>query len=154
MATYYFAYGADMDSNELDQQHDRRRQPRLRFAKSTPAILKGYRLICDIASTRRRGGIFNVVPDPISVVHGMIYELHPGDTISISALKEGDVAEYALSLLPVKTRKGEDIPALVLHAKEDKKQLKPSASYLDVVIRAARNHKLPTDWVRQLLSFT
>ena len=150
MATYYFAYGADMDAEELDLQHDRRRQPRLRFAKSTPAVLKGYRLICDIASKSRRGGIFNVIPDPLSVVHGMIYELHPGDTISITAMKEGDVAEYALSLLPVKTRKGEDIPALVLHAKEDKKQLKPSNTYLDIVIRAARQHGLPSEWVQHL----
>src|ERR1700730_7247565 len=105
MATYYFAYGADMDIGELDLQHDRRRRPRLRFAKSTAATLPGYRLICDIASHFRQGGIFNVIPDPAATVHGVIYTLHPGDTISVAAMKEGDVAKYALSILPVKTKK-------------------------------------------------
>ena len=139
-----------MDAGELDLQHDRRRQPRIRFAKSTPAVLKGYRLICDIASKTRRGGIFNVIPDPISEVHGMIYELCPGDTLSISVLKEGDIAKYSLSVQSVRTRMGEEIPALVLHAQEDRKQLKPSNAYLDIVIKAARQHRLPPEWVQHL----
>jgi hypothetical protein len=150
MSTYYFAYGADMDADELDLHHDRRRRPRLHFAKSTPAVLKGYRLICDISSKYRRAGIFNVVPDSQSNVCGVIYELHPGDTLSIVALKEGEEADYALSLLPVKTTRGEEIPALVLHAEPGASKLKPSDAYLDIVIKAARHHKLASDWIDQL----
>lgn len=153
MATYYFAYGADMDANDLDLHHDRRRRPRLRFAKSTPAVLSGYRLACDIASKYRRAGIFNIRKDPVGMVHGVVYELHPGDTVSIASLKEGEKAQYALSLLPVKTTQGEDIPALVLHAKEGVKELKPSHSYLDIVIGAARHHKLPSEWIQFLGTF-
>jgi hypothetical protein len=151
MPTYYFAYGADMDSKELDLQHDRRRRPRLRFARSAVATLPGHRLICDISSKNRRGGIFNVVPDASSNVYGMIYELHPGDTISVAALKEGENADYELSLQPVKTvKKGDQLAALVLHAKPAKKQIKPSGAYLDIVIKAARSHSLPAEWVQFL----
>ena|SRR5258706_3614017 len=150
MATYYFAYGADMDSEELNLQHDRHRRPRTSFAKSTPAILKGYRLICDITSKYRHSGIFNVVQDSRSTVHGVIYELHPGDSVSMAAMKEGEDADYALSVLPVKTRTGEDIPAVVLHAKQAPQELKPSTAYLDIVIGAAKRHGLSTDWIQQL----
>jgi hypothetical protein len=152
MPTFYFAYGADMDSKELDLQHDRRRRPRLRFARSMSATLLGHRLVCDIASKVRRGGIFNVVPDAASNVQGMIYELHPGDTIAVAALKEGENADYELSLLPVKTKKGDQVAALVLHAKPAKKQLKPAGAYLDIVIKSARNHSLPPEWLQFLES--
>lgn len=150
MATYYFAYGADMDPEELNLHHDRHRRPRMSFAKSTPASLKGYRLTCDIASKYRHAGIFNVVVDPLETVHGVIYELHPGDSVSIAAMKEGEDAGYALSVLPVKTRKGETIPAVVLHAGKNTVELKPSAAYLDIVIAAAKRHGLPIEWIQQL----
>src|SRR5207237_4375719 len=69
MATYYFAYGADIDSEQLDLQQDRRRRRRMNFARSAPAVLEGYRLVCDIASKSWRGTIFNVLPDPTAAVH-------------------------------------------------------------------------------------
>jgi hypothetical protein len=151
--TYYFAYGADMDMEELNFQQDRRRRLRMRFAKSVPAFLKGYRLVCDIESKHWLGGIFNVVPDPASRVYGVRYELHPGDTISIGAIKEGHAAEYGLSLLPVQTLSGEESPALFLHAKPAKKPLPPSAAYHHVVLKAAKAHRLPAEWIETLGGF-
>jgi hypothetical protein len=150
MATYYFAYGADMDIDEINLHHDRHRRPRISFTKSTPAVLKGYRLVCDIASKYRQAGIFNVVEDPDGTVHGVIYELRPGDSVSIAAMKEGEDADYSLSVLPVKTRKGEDIPAIVLHAKGNPKELAPSQDYLTIVIRAAKRHGIPAEWIKHL----
>jgi hypothetical protein len=141
-----------MDTAELDLRLDRRRRPRLRFARSSPASLAGYKLICDIESRMHRGGIFNVIPDPASKVHGVVYELHPGDTISIAAIKEGEVAHYKLSLLPVVTQKGKTLSALVLHAQPEKKQLPASQTYLHSVLRAAHHHALPSEWLAHLKS--
>jgi cation transport regulator ChaC len=150
--TYYFAYGVDMDTDELDLQLDRRRRPRLRFARTTRASLAGYRLICDIASRTHHGGVFNIVPDPTSTVHGVVYELHPGDTITVGAIKLGETAHYVLSLLPVTMRTGDVVTALVLHANPEKKQLAASQTYLDIVLRAARAHGLPASWLQHLKS--
>lgn len=150
MKAYYFAYGADMDMAELNLQQDRRRRPRLRFAKSQPAVLKGYRLICDIESKVWGGGIFNVVPDPESSVYGVRYELHPGDTISVSSLNEGPGAKFGLSLQPVQALKGESSPALLLVAKAEKAGLSPSAPYHKVVVNAAKAHRLPATWIEHL----
>jgi len=149
MATYYFAYGSDMDSHELDLQHDRRRRPRMRFADSSPAVLSGYRLVCNLPSKYQSGGVLNLVPDASARVCGVAYELHPGDTISVSVLKQGET-ECVLSLLPVKTKKGETLQALVFHTKADAKPLIPSAIYLDTVVKAAKKHKLSADWIQQL----
>jgi hypothetical protein len=153
MKTYFFAFGADMDMAELDLQQDRRRRPRLRFAKNTPAVLKGFKLICDIESKKWRGGIFNVVPDPAGKVYGVRYELHPGDTITVASLKEGHAAKYGLSLFPLETMSGERTPALLLHAVPEKKLLQASPAYLEVVVKAAKAHKLPAEWIAYLSTF-
>ncbi len=150
MAQYYFAYGADLDPEDLGLRCELKRRQRIRFAKSFPAVLKGFRLVCNIPSRYRRGGIFNVVPDPGAEVHGAIYELHPGDTISTALMKEGESTNYLLTINSVETSKGKIVPALVLHAEAANKHLTPTDSYLDVVIRAARRHGLPAKWITTL----
>jgi cation transport regulator ChaC len=120
------------------------------FAQSVPAVLKGYRLICNIPSRYRAGGIFNLQPDPGGVVHGVAYELHPGDSLSAAMIKEGESTHYVLALNTIQTAKGKNIQAFVLLAETKSKTLAPSSSYLDVVIRAARQHRLPTRWISRL----
>ncbi len=150
MAQYYFAYGADLDPEDLGLRCEVRRRQRVRFAKSTPAVLKGFRLVCNIPSHYRRGGIFNIVPDLAGVVHGVVYELHAGDTMSAAIIKEGEGVNYLLAVNKVHTTKGEDVPALVLRAEAKSKALAPSPTYLDVVVRAARRHGLPPEWITSL----
>jgi hypothetical protein len=150
MAQYYFAYGADLDPEDLGLRCEVRRRHRVHFAKSTPAILKGFRLVCNIPSNYRRGGIFNIVPDPAGKVHGVAYELHPGDAISTSVMKEGESTNYLLAILTVEIAGAKEIPALVIRAEAKSKLLSPSPEYLQVVIKAARRHKLPVEWITHL----
>src|SRR5688572_7161712 len=121
MAQYYFAYGADLDPEDLGLRCEIRRRQRVRFAKATPAVLKGFRLICNIPSHYRHGGIFNIQPDPDGVVHGVVYELHPGDTLSAAIMKEGEAANYLLAINNVETAKHKNIQALVLRAEAKSK---------------------------------
>jgi hypothetical protein len=150
MAQYYFAYGADLDPEDLGLRCEMRRRQRVRFAKSTPATLKGFRLICNIPSHYRQGGIFNIIPDPVGVVQGAVYELHAGDAISTAMIKEGESTSYLLAVCKVQTAKGETIQALVLRGEAKSKNLLPSPAYLEVVIRAARRHGLPPEWIDHL----
>jgi hypothetical protein len=150
MAQYYFAYGADLDPEDLGLRCEIRRRQRIRFAKSTPALLKGYRLVCNIPSHYRKGGIFNIVPDPAGIVHGAVYELHPGDAISTAILKEGEGLNYLLAINSVCTADGKILQALTLRAEAKSKLLSPSPSYLDIVIRAAQRHHLPAEWISHL----
>jgi hypothetical protein len=152
MVQYYFAYGADMDPEDLGLRCEIRRHQRVRFAKSTPAVLKGFRLVCNIPSHYRRGGIFNLQPDPAGAVHGVVYELHPGDAISAKMIKEGESTSYLLAVNSVQTAKGKTHQALILHAEATSKSLTPSPGYLDVVVRAARRHGLPIEWIATLRS--
>jgi len=150
MAQYYFAYGADLDPEDLGLRCEYRRRQRVRFAKSSPAVLKGFRLICNIPSHYRLGGIFNIVPDPAGVVHGVVYELHPGDAISAAMIKEGESTNYLLAVNSVQTARGKTLQALVLRAEAKSKSLIPSPAYLEVVVRAARRHGLPPEWISRL----
>ncbi|OGR88894.1 MAG: hypothetical protein A2992_09485 [Elusimicrobia bacterium RIFCSPLOWO2_01_FULL_59_12] len=150
MAQYYFAYGADLDSEDLGLRCEIRRRQRVRFAKSSPAVLKGFRLVCNIPSHYRQGGIFNILPDPADAVHGVVYELHPGDAISAAMVKEGESSNYLLGINTVLTAKGKTLQALVLRAEAKSKSLTPSPAYLEVVIRAARRHGLPPEWITRL----
>jgi hypothetical protein len=150
MPQYYFAYGADLDPDDLGLRCEVRRRHRVQFAKSRPAVLKGYRLVCNIPSQYRQGGIFNVVPDPAGIVHGVAYELHPGDAISTSVMKEGESTNYLLAVNNVEIAGGKEIPALVIRAEAKSKLLQPSPAYLKIVISAARRHRLPAEWVTRL----
>ena len=150
MAQYYFAFGADMDPEDLGLRCEVRRRQRIRFAKSTPAVLKGYRLLCNIPSLYRRGGIFNIVADAKSSVHGVVYELHPGDCISTAMIKEGEGKEYLLAVVTVQTSQGENIPALALRANSESKALQPAPAYLKIVVQAAQRHRLPPEWISRL----
>ncbi len=152
MATYYFAYGADLDPEDLGLRCSMRRRQHVRFAKSTPAYLKGYKLTANIPSHYRQGGIFNITPDPEGTVHGAVYELHAGDTISAAMMKEGEGASYLLAVETVHAAKGKTFQALVLRADAAGKTLMPSQSYLDVVLKAAKKHKLPAEWIATLQS--
>ena|SRR5438132_1499280 len=154
MSQYYFAYGADMDPEDLGLRCEYRRRQRVRFAKSVPAVMKGFRLLCNIPSHYRLGGIFNVIPDPAGVVHGVVYELHPGDAISTAMLKEGESTNYLLAVSHVQTARGKNLSALVLRAEAKSKLLAPSPSYLEVVIRAAKRHGLPPEWITRLQEMT
>jgi hypothetical protein len=150
MAQYYFAYGADLDPEDLGLRCEIRRRQRIRFAKSTPALLKGFKLVCNIPSHYRKGGIFNIVPDPTGVVHGVVYELHAGDAISTAMLKEGEGLNYLLAINSVCTAQGKILQALVLRAEAKSKVLLPTPQYLQIVVRAAERHRLPAEWVSHL----
>jgi len=150
MPTYYFAYGADLDPEDLGLRCEMRRRQRVRFAKSTPAVLKDYRLICNIPSHYRRGGIFNITPEPGGAVHGAVYELHPGDAISAVMIKEGESTSYLLAIDTVHTAKGKTVQALVLRGDATSKPLIPAQGYLDIVIKAAKRHGLPAEWIASL----
>jgi len=150
MASYYFAYGADLDPEDLALRCEIRRRHRVRFAKSKPAVLKGFRLTCNIPSHYRQGGIFNIVPDPNDAVHGVVYELHAGDSLSTGIMKEGESTNYALAVHRVRTARGKNLQALVLRAEATNKQLAPSPEYLQIVLRAAQRHRLPSRWIQTL----
>ena len=150
MAQYYFAYGADMDPKDLGLRCEMRRKIRVEFAEASPAVLKGYRLLCNIPSQYRNGGIFNIVPDPRGSVHGVAYTLHAGDELARKQVQEGESRQYAMPELAVRTSRGKTLTAKVLRAQSNRKELRPAADYLTVVIGAAKRHRLPRLWISRL----
>ena len=154
MSLYYFAYGANMDANDLSHRCDMNRRNTVHFLSSAPASLKGYSLATNVFCPRRESGIFNVVPDREGIVQGVLHKLRPGDIVTARDLGEGKPNTFRVRTLTVTNRHGEELPAAVLVAPiRGKSVYRPVASYLALVVEAARRHKLPSAWIDFLKNF-
>lgn len=66
---YYFAYGANMDLNRIEEMG-------FHFSSIKAAKLHGWKLVFNVIDDKYRGtGYANIVPSPHSTVEGLIYEL-------------------------------------------------------------------------------
>jgi len=142
-----------MDMTDLLHRCDQRRRNHVRFVSSVPAVLKGYRLVSNVFSRDRQSGILNIVPDPKGTVHGVVHELPAGDALSARDLAEGEPHTFRLVTATVTTARGKDVPASVLVASVKTKSIfRPSDSYMQLVIKAAKEHGLPSSWIEKLES--
>jgi hypothetical protein len=131
----HFAYGSNMDRVSM-----RRRCPTA-TALGT-ARLDHWRYLVT------RDGYASIAPAPGEVVHGVLWRLAPRDLAAVNAYESLDSGLYRRCLLPVR-RGGRRVRALVYVAR-DRCAGRPRPGYQDLVVRAARDWRLPADYVRQL----
>jgi gamma-glutamylcyclotransferase (GGCT)/AIG2-like uncharacterized protein YtfP len=138
MAELYFAYASNMD-----HQTYRRRCPRAKDLGR--ARLPGYRLAFTRYSRSRRGGSADIVLDASSEVWGVLYEIDDGCFASMDRV-EGVPAAYRRERVTVTGREGKPVEAITYVANRTGDFL-PSKSYLRVILRGARAHGLPDEYV-------
>jgi len=144
MAEVYFAYGSNVDAVEVDG----RTAPSLGVAR-----LDDHRLAFTRRSVRTGTGVADVISAPGEVVWGVLYELEP-DQVSALDAKEGLGWAYGRVSRRVRTPAGEEVDAFlytVLH--KEAEQVPPSDAYLARLLRGARRHGLPADYVQALERF-
>lgn len=139
----YFAYGSNLDLRQF-----RRRCPGHDVVGR--ARLLGYRLAFTRYSTKRKGGVADVVPEEGAVVWGALYDV---DEASIPALDEfeGAPRAYRRETLRVIDDSGEEREAIVYIANRTG-VFEPSAAYLELIVRGAREHGLPEEYIRSIES--
>ncbi len=86
--TYYFAYGSNMDKEDLDKWCENRGLPKVKFLNISPAKLNGYKLSFNYFSTTRNGGAANLMGSKNDCVYGLLVEIGEGNLETIRA-KEG-----------------------------------------------------------------
>jgi len=154
MALYHFSYGANMDVNDLNHRGDRHRRSHVRFLAPTPATLKGFELVNNVYCPYRESGIFNIIPNPKGVVHGVLHKVPAGDILSARDLAEGKPNTFKLTTMMVTSGRGKDVEAGVLLAEiRGKSIFRLSESYFQLIIKAAERHKLPSAWIEHLKTF-
>lgn len=149
---FYFAYGANMNLRDLSLRCDRKRKLRPRFKKATPATLPGYRLVFNVNSPLRKGGIANIVPEAQSTVEGVLYELFPGDTLSTFEFGEAEPHVYRKQCVTVDLPNGKQVAQVItlLADKKSMRSLKLSYLYKKTLLQGAKESKLSEATLKRL----
>ena len=147
---HYFAYGSNLDPDQM-----RARAPGHRVVGL--AALRDHRLIFPHYSIPWAGGVSSVQGAHGATVWGMLYEVNESDLAELDRFEgfrgHGDQHNlYDREQVTVELTRPDDgsFPRRVraaIYIGRPNNPSPPSRKYLDVVLRGARHHRLPEDYV-------
>ena len=139
--TRYFAYGSNMDPKQMA----------VRCPGSTAlgrARLDGYELAFVWDSPGWGGGVGTVLPSSSRHVWGVLWDLTGWHIDALDRYEGVGIGAYVRAHLDVEAEDGR-VDALIYIA-TDTRQKKPSAKYVDALVRGAKAFSLPDDYIEQL----
>jgi len=151
---YYFAYGSNMDKEDLDKWCKKKGHPVVEpLSTPSPAKLNGYKLSFNYLSPSRNAGAANIIESENDCVYGLLSGLGDSDLDTIR-VKEGcptfyneiyvDVEKFDGTLVQnVKTYK-------VVKDQEKPGHQPPTKYYLQLLIKNAKRYNFPDDYIRYL----
>jgi cation transport regulator ChaC len=140
---YYFAYGSCMCPVDLKRSLKERTHPYV----IGPACLAGYRLGFYRQSQRRQCGVLDIVRDPDTEVHGVLYRL----PLRLSPLLNQREAGYRQERVSVECRGVHYAQTRTYVVQEKLRQEQaPNDAYFQVVLRGALTCGLPEHYCWQL----
>jgi gamma-glutamylcyclotransferase (GGCT)/AIG2-like uncharacterized protein YtfP len=142
MNNYYFAYGSNMDADQM-----RERCPDSELVGV--AILKNYKLGFTIYSPTRACGCADIVPSDSDSVYGLLYKLSDADLIALDTF-EGHPVHYRRIAVVVETADG-PVTAESYEVVDKKSDFATSERYLDLLVGAATRHGFPDEYQEMLL---
>jgi len=151
----YFAYGSNMDKDDLDKWCKDKGLPEIKFPSISPAKLKDYKLSFNYFSTTRGGGAANIMESKDDCVYGLLIELTGKDLETIRK-KEGypyyydeiciDVEKFDKTVARnVKTYK-------VVKVEETSGHQPPTRYYIELIIKNAKKYNFPKEYIKFLES--
>lgn len=142
MSVWYFAYGANMSTDVLVGR--RGIQP----LSSEAARLDGYRLVFDQAAIPLIEPCFaSIEPAAADCVHGVLHELSAESADQVDAF-EGPT--YERITVEVHGEKSGPVTARTYRTRQPIARLLPSRRYLRLLIKGAREHDLPEEYIARL----
>lgn len=155
-----FAYGSNMHLPDLGRYLRARELPPGALGSVRPAALPGYRLMWNYRSKVRGGGAANVERFEFdgacafegAELYGLVLEV---DQVLLNAIdvKEGHPARYVRERASVVYGDGVTAEAWVYVVRPEHcvgEFVAPRAEYLELMIAAAEQHRLPADYVDAL----
>ena len=137
----YFAYGSNMDPEQMAH-----RCPGA--VALGPARLEGHRLTFTWDSTFWRGGVGDVVATLGDEVWGVLWEISDENERALDRYEGIDKDVYRRATVTVE-HEGGTVEALIYVATATDYKA-PSKRYMRALVRGARAHGLPADYVAQL----
>jgi len=149
----YFAYGSNMDKEDLDRWCEEKNYPKITPKSRTPAKLVGYRLAFNYSSSLRKCGAANIMEVENGEVYGLLIEID-NDELQLIREKEGCPKYYQEIRIFVDSLAGqrmvEAITYKVAKNKESNCHKPPSKYYLHLIISNAIKHQFPSFYIEAL----
>jgi gamma-glutamylcyclotransferase (GGCT)/AIG2-like uncharacterized protein YtfP len=141
---WYFAYGSNLDTAQMVE----RIGPFIRRREARRAWLDGYRLAFNKKGLDGTGRA-NIVPDPAGTVWGVVYLTTPEDLSKMDQYEGVPSGHYQRKTVRVRFEDGVELDAVTYVASSAfvDNSLRPSYDYLQAILKGAREHKLPEDYI-------
>lgn len=140
---WYFAYGSNLDPDTFLGRR------RMRPAEARRGCLHGYRLVFDLAVGPGERAVANLALAPDEWVHGVAYAISPDQGQWLDRT-EGVPRAYRRVDVSLRADAGERLEAFTYVSERRTPGRRPSERYLNLLLRGARHHGLPADYVAWL----
>lgn len=143
---WVFAYGSNMDLEDLARWLRERGHPERRPLSMSAAVLEGHQLVWNYSSPSRKGGAANVEEAPLVSLPGVALLVEPPLLAALDE-KEGHPDRYLREPRAVRLSDDRRVTAwlyTVTPLWRTPEPVWPRRAYLDVVLRGARAHGLPS----------
>ena len=140
---YYFGYGANLDLKRF--QRYKMNVVLVGVAKLEKHALK-FNFPCEYLGK----GYASVEVDPAKEVWGMLYRIDQPSLFLLDVMEWAVMNQYRRTLERVTTKEGKVVEAFVYKAKYPREGLFPSAVYKNLILKAAKEHGFPKEYLAQI----
>lgn len=142
---YYFAYGSNLDADDLRGYCERHGYPPDLLARRVGVgVLPDHELAFGRYSRARMGGVLDLWPCDGQQVHGVLFEVDERAIAMLDA-KEGHPHSYARATVKVRVE-GREVDAMTyLSRPETPRLIRPREAYVAIVRRGYQAHGLPLE---------
>lgn len=138
---WYFAYGSNLDPDTFLVRRG------MRPVDARVARLAGHRLAFDLPVGPGERACASVRAEEGGLVHGVAYHLTHDDADRLDKSEGVQFGVYRRSSVVLETATGTLAPAFTYDSPHAVVGRKPSERYLGIILRGARHHGLPVEWI-------
>lgn len=143
-AEYYFAYGSNMSAKYLKNVR------KVTAVDSHRAVLDNYRLTFNLKGPNfLEPGFANIVEHPGESIEGVVHRVSPSDLERILGSEPG---EYKIETIVVEGLSGTIEAKTLVYVGGGATEFRPSRRYLNLLLKAGKNHQLSSDYIGKLKS--
>lgn len=145
---WYFAYGSNMTSGTLRGRRE------VSYRRALAARVPGWRLVLDKPPLIPVQCSFaNIIADPAAEVLGVLYEVSLDDFEHIElteGVRIGNYERVEVNAWPLANPDEGPLSAFSLSSSNRDESLRPSRTYMDLLISGALEHGLPESYIEFL----
>jgi len=138
---WYFAYGSNLDPETFLTRRG------MRPLDARVARLAGHRLVFDLPVGPGERAVANLCVDAGALVHGVAYRLTPDEAERLDQSEGVHVGYYRRRSVVLEVDGAALGPAFTYDSPHGTAGRKPSERYLGLILRGARHHGLPVEWI-------